>query len=353
MPAQSGPTTRRPPRGAGRIALAALAVGWIAAACVAGPAGSDGPSATPVVSGSVTPEVTGAPLSAPPVTPVAPSETPPLLPSTSPMPAGLIVRLDVCADVCIDPRRDEYLDDGRVIHLDLATGRLMERRLSPAGLARVEARVAEDADLLDADRSVDPVPLQGKEPPGHGAISYTFLTPIPAGGNARVRTVTSGSLDPGYWTPDRRIDRLTALGDALLAPEAVAGPDGWADAAWALYRPDKVAVFVHAREGTAPFSSPGFGPAGWPGVGDPRAFAEPFASPLDAWPIARCATLDRDAATTAVAALPAVLDPADPDAFWREGAFGWESGRSEILVVVRTLLPDEEAVPCGGLWAGL
>jgi hypothetical protein len=318
-----------------------LVLAGAVAAC-ASPAGNP-PAESPTA--VVEPPATGDPATAPPT----PTRTPSVV-APSPTPAGLIVRLDVCADVCIDPRRDEYLDDGRVVHLDLTAGRLMERRLSPAGLARVEARVAADADLLGADLTVDPVPLPGKEPPGHGAISYTFYAPADAGGRATVRTVTPGSLDAGYWTPDPRIDRLTALGDALLDPEALAGPDGWAEAAWAPYGAAKTAVFVHAREGIAPFSSPDLGANGWPGGGDPRAFGEPFASPLDAWPLARCAVVDAAEAAGAVAALPGPLDPSDPDAFWREGTFGWEAGGLEVLVVVRTLLPDEETLPCEDLW---
>ena len=173
--------------------IVALVLAGAVTAC-ASPAGSP-PAESPTA--VVEPPATGDPATAPPT----PAPTPSVV-APSPAPAGLIVRLDVCADVCIDPRRDEYLDDGRVVHLDLTTGRLMERRLSPAGLARVEARVADDADLLGADLTIDPVPLPGKEPPGHGTISYTFFAPTEAGGRAMVRTLTSGSLDAGYWSPD-------------------------------------------------------------------------------------------------------------------------------------------------------
>jgi hypothetical protein len=61
-----------------------------------------------------------------------------------------------------------YLADGRVIRQDLETWRLQERRLAPEGLSRVEARVAEDADLLARDLGVDPVLGPGKDWPTHG-----------------------------------------------------------------------------------------------------------------------------------------------------------------------------------------
>ena len=265
--------------------------------------------------------------------------------------ADLLVRLDVCADVCVDPRREEYLADGRVIHLDLQTGRLVERRLSPSGLARVTARLATAAGLLAHDLSVDPVPVPGKTPPGHGATGYTFIAPTAGGGRATVRTVTARSLDSGYWQPDPRIDRLTALGDALLEPETLAGADGWADPGWTRFFPTKVAVFVHVRDGVAPFSSPDLGATGWPFGGDPRTFGEPFASPLDAWPIARCAVLNAAAADAAAARLPeGALAPWGYTDFWRAGTAAWAQRGLELQVSLRSVLPDQDSLPCGDLF---
>ena len=229
---------------------------------------------------------------------------------------------------------------------------LEERGLSPAGLARVQARVAEDAGLLARDLSVDPVPVPGKTASGHGAIGYTFIAPTEAGGRATVRTLTAPSLDAGYWQPDPRIDRLTALGDALLDPEALAGPDGWADREWSVHVPAKTAVFVHVRDGVAPFSSPDVAGTGWPLGDDPRTFGEPFASTMDAWPIARCAVLDAAAASTAAASLPAGALDRDPAALLRMGTMAWAERALEMEIVFRPLLPDQESQPCGDLWIG-
>ena len=340
-------------------AIAAVLLAGLVAACMA-PA-ADAPSSSPVA--ATGPPATGA--AAPSVRPLpVPTATAPSAPAPTPMAAGspsatpspvatgdLLVRLDVCADVCIDPRREEYLADGRVIHLEPQSGQLVERRLSPAGLALVRSRLIADADLLGRDLNVFPEPVPGKTPPGHGVESFAFLVPGEADGRVTVRTVTAPSLDPGYWQTDPRIDRLTALGDALLDPEKLAGSDGWADAAWTAYEPSKTAVFVHVRDGAAPFSSPDLGAAGWPLGDDPRTLGEPFASTMDAWPIARCAVMDAATASEAAVALPAgVLDPQDPAAFWRMGTMAWAERGLELDVAFRTLLPDQESQSCADLW---
>jgi hypothetical protein len=249
-------------------------------------------------------------------------------------------------------RRVEYLADGRVIRQDLETWRLQERRLAPAGLSRVEARVAEDADLLARDLEVDPVRVPGKDWPAHGVGTYRFITQGDAGGRVTVSTATGGSLDPGYFVPDERIDRLTALGDALLEPETLAGADGWADPAWSQYVPQKVVVHIFARDGVAPFSSPDVGATDWPFGDDPRTFGEPFVASQSGSPVARCAVLDSTAANDAAAALPAGSLSRDPTVFWREGTMAWAERGLELEVSLWALLPDQdrEAQPCGDLW---
>jgi hypothetical protein len=347
------------------VPVAVLLVAMLAGACGSSAASPVPASPTALVEppatggpASLVPAITPTPATAtatPPATaaPPTPAPTPAATSSSTPAPlaADIIVRLDVCADVCVDPRREEYLADGRVIHLDLDTHDLLERRLSPAGLARVRFRVAADADLLARDLRVEPVPVAGREPPGHGATGYTFIAPAATGGRATVRTLTADSLDEGYWQPDPRIDRLTALGDALLDPDALAGADGWADPAWSPYAPAKTAVFVHVRDGIAPFSSPDVGATGWPFGADPRTFGAAFASTMDAWPIARCALMDTAAADAAAAALPSgSLGEAGRRALLRDGTMAWADRGLELEVLLRPLLPDQEAMACGDLW---
>jgi len=330
-------------------AIAALLLAGAVAACISPTAATPSPSSTaamqPPVTGSPAPSVT------PAARPPAPAPTPTAIPASSSTPspvaaADLIVRLDVCNDVCPVPNRVrfEYLADGRVISQDLETGRLQERRLTPAGLSRVEARVAEDADLLARDLNVVPVTAHGKQWPAHGVGTYTFIAPGDTGGRATVTTVTSGSLDPGYFVPDERIDRLTSLGDALLAPETLAGTDGWADPAWSPYVPRKAVVLVFARDGVAPFSSPGVGATGWPFGEDPQTFGEPVAlSGATGWPVTRCDVLDATAANDAAASLPAGVLRSDSTLFWRTGTMAWAERALELLVSLRGLLPDEAA----------
>jgi hypothetical protein len=342
----------------GRAAVALLVVALGLAACTAAPGGQG--SAAPGSAATPTPAV--APPSQPPSSPApptasilaptpAPSPSSSAAPSSSPAPSGLLVRLDVCADVCVDPRQAEYLGDGRVIAAGRDGATFLVRRLSADGLARVRDLLASHADLLAADLSVDAVPMPGKDPPAHGVISYTLIAPTTAGGRATVRTFTSGSLETDLWVPDERRDRLSALGDALLDPETLAGAGGWVDAAWSSYAPERTAVFVHAREGAEPFSSPDLGPDGWPGGSDPTQFGAAFASPLDAWPISRCAVMPAADAAELAAGLPAgALSPEDASAAWREGTIGWADDGLELMVLFRALLPDEEALPCGDLW---
>jgi hypothetical protein len=72
---------------------------------------------------------------------------------------------------------------------------------------------------------------------------------------------------------------------------------------------------------------------------------------MDAWPIARCAVLDAGAASEAAAALPAgTLGPWDPAALLREGTMAWAERGLELEVILRVLLPDDDATPCGELW---
>ena len=336
--------------------LLLVAVAGLVAACVSPAAGTPTSSPTaatePAATASPPAESPSATAAATPSATSAPTSTPTPVPSSSPETA-LLIRLDVCADTCVDPRRVEYLADGRVVRLDLETGRLVERTLSPAGLARVRARVAEDATLLGRDLDVFPEPVPGKTPPGHGVISYAFIAPTAAGGRATIRTVTAPSLDAGYWVPDPRIDRLTALGDGLLDPEKLAGSDGWAGAYWTAYEPARTAVFVHVRDGAAPFSSPDLGATGWPFGADPRTFGEPFASTMDAWPIARCALMDTADARAAAAALPAgALGPEDPASLLRMGTMAWAAKGLELDVTLRVPLPDDAGTPCGDLWIG-
>jgi hypothetical protein len=168
-----------------------------------------------------------------------------------------------------------------------------------------------------------------------------------------VRTVLSDSLDPGYFVPDERIDRLTALGDALLEPQTLAGADGWADPAWTQYMPRKTVAHLFVHEGVAPFSSPDVGPSGWPFGDDPRTFGQPFASTEPWWPVARCAVLDATAANEAVAALPAgAVEPSDATVFWRGGTMAWAERGLELRISLWALLSDQdrEEQPCGDLW---
>lgn len=271
-------------------------------------------------------------------------------PFASPTPATgatVLMRLDACPVTCLDPRRVQYWSDGTVIRFDPGEGRFLVRRLGEAGLARVTARIGLDGDLLVRELRADPVLLPGRTaPPYTGLDTYTFYPPSPSGAFLRISTVRAGSLDPALWRSTPEIDRLTALGDALLDPDALA-QGGWSDPAWLAYDPPERMVYVIARDSVAPFSSPDVGSRSGPLGQDLVSFGITAPSPLDAWPITRCTRLTRRALDDLLATLPAPAFPGGvPISPLVRVSLGDATRSRELVVMVLVPLPDELARDC-------
>jgi len=279
----------------------------------------------------------------------APSPSP--SPATSIAPASgatVLIRMDACTKAaCLDPRRIQYWTDGTVIRLDPEQGRLVARRLTPAGLARVSARLSEDADLLGAELRADPVLQPGRTaPPYTGEDTYAFYPPAPAGVFLRISTVLASTLDRTVWQSTPRIDRLSALGAALLDPEALA-QGGWSDPAWLPYDPPSRFVFVAARQGVPPSTEPDIGADDVQLGRGLFEFGVSAPSPLNAWPITRCARLTRAGADDLLAALPASAVPtAGRTAPLIRMSLGDATRSRELMVTILVPLPDELGLDC-------
>jgi hypothetical protein len=274
----------------------------------------------------------------------APSPSPSTVPASG---ATVLLRMDACRKTCTDPRRIQYWSDGTVIRVDPASGACVVRRLAPAGLASLRARLARDADLLARELRADPVLAPGAtQPPYTGDSTYTFWPPTQPGVFLRVSTVVLADLDRSLWRPTPEIERLSALGDALLDPEAVGG-GAWLDPAWESYDPPIRLVYVIARPSAAPFTLPDIGALNAPLGRDLASFGVDAPSPLSAWQFTRCARLPLDRLAMLLDSLPASAFPAGALAspFIRVALGDATRSRELMLMIVRPL-PDESRLAC-------
>lgn len=282
----------------------------------------------------------------------APASTPTLSSSPS-VRTTVLVRVDHCAKVCVDSRRIQYWSDGMVIRLS-ADGRQFERRqLTASGADRVLRRLQQDVDLLAGEFWADPVLLPGRErPPYTGIDTYSFYRPAVDGGLIRTASVNAATLDLSTWASTPQMDRLSALGLALLDPEALAG-DGWSDPSWTAYDPPARMVFVATRPSAAPFSTPDIGAANVPLGRDLLSFGIEAVSPLNAWQYTRCALLDRTEADQLLAGLPTSAFPlADRLVPLQRVMLGDATRDRELMVMVLIPLPDELTRTCSDPWLG-
>ncbi len=258
-----------------------LVLAGAVAAC-ASPAGNP-PAESPTPVATPTPIATVAPVHC------FPNQTPTASPTPSPPRADLLVRLDVCADVCIDPRRVEYLADGS-IHPPGRRRRgrswnVASRRRGSRGWRRASPRTRTS---WRATCRSPAVPEPGKEPPRATARSPTRSSPRrrPAAGPR------SGPSPPDRWT---RATRCRMRGSIDSPPWATRCSTPRRRGGRRVGRPrvDGVPAAKTASSctvGVAPFSSPDVGATGWPFGDDPRTFGQP--SPRRCpWPVARCAVL--------------------------------------------------------------
>jgi hypothetical protein len=274
----------------------------------------------------------------------APTPSPSTVPASG---ATVLIRMDACPKTCTDPRRIQYWSDGTVIRVDPASGAFVVRRLAPAGLASLRARLAQDADLLARELRADPVLVAGAtQPPYTGDSTYTFWPPTKPGVFLRVSTVVLADLDRLVWRPTPQIERLSALGDALLDPDVVGG-GAWLDPDWATYDPTMRLVYVIARPSAAPFTSPDIGALNAPLGRDLDSFGVSAPSSLSAWQFTRCARLPLDRLAILLDSLPASAFQAGALAGpFVQVALGDATRSRELRLTIVRPLPDESRLAC-------
>jgi hypothetical protein len=199
----------------------------------------------------------------------------------------LLVRLDDVGDVVPQADTLEFHEDGLVIHRPTARS-MAWRRLDPTELRTLHRLLASVDDLLGRDLTIEPVPLPGANPPGHGVTSYAFITPTKTNdGLAQVSTLSADSLEDEYWTPDERIDRLTTLARDL---EALAAVDRQG---WRPFPARRIHIFVGVRAPTSRYPATPLPGTAWPFAEPPESFGTPAKGTVvtGQWTSARGATL--------------------------------------------------------------
>jgi hypothetical protein len=291
-------------------------------------------------------------------------------------PSGLLIRLNVDYDQGPDHgfgrHTADYLSDGTVIRWTnagaacepgMSCGILERNTLTSAGLAAVRALLEENADLLSEPATIEPHFRADAQPSGRPDVISTFILEQPDGTRYTVSAPSATSYDAPNWAPTPAVDRLNALAAALVDPASVVGTDGLADPTWAIYAPEKTAMFISiqtapsqadptpivGQDGTVsiPFSGPRYLEIGWPFEGTPDTFGAAFSG---RYGIARCAFLPSTDAVSAINSLPAVLASDVAPGYlasgsdWRSGSGIWRDKVISLTAV--SLLPEDVAGSC-------
>lgn len=298
----------------------------------------------------------------PTVPPLAPTATPrlptpvPTIPSESvdpgrtdppPSAAGLVIRLTTCSDACGPVAGTTIMDDGQIIWQD-ADGRVLEARLTPAGLASVRDRI-DDLGALARDGNYQAKPRPGKEPLPRGTTSYRFEVKR----DGVILEVTSGepadfASERDLWIIPPEMVALAAFAAQLNDPETWLGADALAEPARA-YAPARylVVVDLHPAIGAGGEILPDVDEVDWP-IGKPiEGIGAPVGPGEDA-PAPRCLIVDARtaAATTSAEAAVGVVRDLRQWSFTIE--YAWRRADGLVQVTLLQLLPHETG-PCAQL----
>jgi len=218
--------------------------------------------------------------------------------AVAPTAPSLVVRLDYpdsgsgFADHVAD-----YLSDGTIIRasgqpfVPLQYGdppRTLEiNKLTAAGLAKLHALLAADADLLAQPRDIKEQLLPNRPQSGRGPVIDMFVLSRPDGSRYAVTVPSLTSADAGNWAPDPAITRLSALAETIADPTTMVGAASLASPVWATYQPAQAALFIRSNEVTPAALAdmvaeglwPMMDPSHWPFEGAPGTFGTTFTSP--------------------------------------------------------------------------
>lgn len=333
-PSTRGPSTASLPIQLRAAAALAVTAAVLASACTAVP------SRTPTAAPTATPSHAASPrLPTPVPTVVPPSSTPG---SSEPAPTGsLVLRLTSCDDACGVTPGTTILDDGRIIWQP-PDGRVLQGRLTPAGLARVREAIAGEP-ALGADGVFVATLRPGAEPIPHGVGSHRFDVVHPAG------AVVVDAWDPDSladqrdaWFIPPEMESLDRLADLLTEPVAWLGADAF-ETGPDPYQPDRYMVVIDLF--------PAIGEAGefladvdeidWPFGGPIEAAGDPVGPGADGLP-PRCLILTTEDAQ----ALRTAESEAGASRNLRQWtttiAYDWRRADGFVQVTVIQLLPHEQ-----------
>ena len=255
--------------------------------------------------------------------------------------ATLVIRLTACGDTCQASAGTTVLDDGRVIwEASDGSGRVLEARLTDAGLGRVRAAMDGAPELAtNADFRAQLRP--GGTPIAHGLSSFRFEV------GSGAATVVVTSWDPGsladqrdQWRIPPEMDTLAALATRLADPVAWLGAGAFA-AEPRPFTSDRVLVVIDL-----------FGD-----VGDTGSFPAdvddvewPFGNPIEAAgePVAgedslatRCLIVDGDGAAAVREAERAAGVGRPAGSWFSTREYNWHRADGFVQVSLRQLLPHE------------
>jgi hypothetical protein len=295
----------------------------------------------------VTPGASGIPSPAPstrlptPVPTAVPASGAPSPAPTAIADARLLIRLVSCGDACTVSAGTTILADGRAIWgSDDDSGRVLEARLTGAGLARVRAAIAGRPELAaDGDFRARLRPGGVAIPHGLGSLRYEL-----GKGDSRtvVTTWDAGSLadQRDQWLVPPEMDALTAFGRRLRDPVAWLGADAFAGPPQAYASTQSLVVIdLFADVGKSGSFPADVDDVDWPFGTPVEAAGEPVAG--DNGVATRCLILDADASAAMRRAERAAGAHRPLGAWFSTAEYDWRRSDGFVEVSVRQLLPYE------------
>jgi len=243
--------------------------------------------------------------------------------------------------MCIYSMGTMVFDEGLVLTAEGDAGTIRARRLSPEGLAWVQASIAESP-LAAGSASYRAVPAPGAPPDLREHTPHRFALEHD-GTVVRVDSDVVAELlgGPKAWVIPDEMLALERLSGDLQTIDGWIPPDLWSDT-WVPYRPDWFLLMIDPmrdtpREDVPP--APDADEMPWPFAGriDQIGTTRPGGDPLGE----RCIVIGRQAVERLSAAEAAMGVERSLDEPYVSNVYGWKRGNGMLNVATRWLLPHE------------
>ena len=296
---------------------------------------------------------------------IAPSATATSSPTASPLPAAkrsptpvaaerpsdLVVRLEGQGDTGFPIAWAVLTADGRFV-TRTDDNRLLERRLTPAGVQRVRDELTATG-LFDRDQRIPLEVRPDATPPAHGIGAFFFKvwrdTRI-----VEVQTAAGQGAEELYYQPSPARTRLDRLSKQLMKPETWLPADAWADPTPHTYESRLFALLLSTEVGQAnEAQSIEALTSTWPFSAGPLTLGDPLSPTAGAQgQVTRCVALTKDD-MLAVRDAISRAGGADATLIQPDGAlvvgFASQDHQSRLNLFARPLFPDRAS--CNGEYA--